>query len=79
MYLVESKGQKLLIWGDVVHVAAVQFEDPSVTIGYDVDESTAAQEHLRVFADAAGNGYLVAGAHLSFPGVGHLRSNGDKA
>jgi glyoxylase-like metal-dependent hydrolase (beta-lactamase superfamily II) len=24
-YLVESEGQRLLIWGDVVHVAAVQF------------------------------------------------------
>jgi len=27
----------------------------------------------RVFADAAKNGYLVAFAHMYFPGVGHVR------
>ena len=29
-----------------------------------------------VFADAAKQGYLVAGAHLPFPGIGHIRSEG---
>jgi hypothetical protein len=28
------------------------------------------------YADAAQNGYWVAGAHLSFPGIGHIRSEG---
>src|SRR5262249_53984290 len=37
MYMIESRDQKLLLWGDVVHVGAVQFTDPSVTIDYDVD------------------------------------------
>jgi glyoxylase-like metal-dependent hydrolase (beta-lactamase superfamily II) len=31
-YMVESRGQKLLVWGDVVHVAAIQFPDPSVSV-----------------------------------------------
>jgi glyoxylase-like metal-dependent hydrolase (beta-lactamase superfamily II) len=73
MFQVESRGSKLLLWGDVVHVAAVQFEDPSVTIGYDTDAPQAEAERLRVFADAAQNGTLVAGAHLPFPGLGHVR------
>jgi len=76
MFVIESKGQKLLLWGDLVHVAAVQFDDPSVTIGYDVDAAAAAREHLRVMKDAATNGYLVAGAHLPFPGIGHVRASG---
>jgi glyoxylase-like metal-dependent hydrolase (beta-lactamase superfamily II) len=79
MYLVESKGQKLLLWGDIVHVAAVQLDDPSVTIGYDVNAAEAEQEHWVVFADAAKDGYLVGGAHISFPGLGHVRSDDDKA
>jgi len=79
MYVVESKGEKLALWGDLVHVAAVQFDDPSVTIAYDVDKSAAASAHELVFADAARHGYLVAGAHISFPGVGHLRRSGEKA
>lgn len=73
MFLVESKGEKLLLWGDLVHVAAVQFDNPSVTIAYDVDADTAVREHMRVFAEASKEAYLVAGAHISFPGLGHLR------
>jgi len=73
MYVVESKNEKLVLWGDIVHVAAVQFDDPSVTIGYDVDAVLAASEHDRALADAAKNGYLIGGAHISFPGLGHVR------
>jgi glyoxylase-like metal-dependent hydrolase (beta-lactamase superfamily II) len=79
MYVVESRGEKLLLWGDIVHVAAVQFDDPSVTIGFDVDPREAEREHWLVLADAAKNGHLVGGAHVSFPGLGRVRSNGEKA
>lgn len=76
LYVVESKGQKLLLWGDLMHVAAAQFPDPSVTIHFDTDSPKAAIQRKKVFADAAANGYWVAGAHLSFPGIGHLRAAG---
>jgi hypothetical protein len=79
MYVVESRGEQLLLWGDVVHVAAVQFEDPSVTIGYDVDAAEAEHAHERALADAAENGYMLGGAHISFPGLGHVRRNGQRA
>jgi hypothetical protein len=62
--------------GDLIHVAAVQFDDPSVTIQFDTDSKSAAIARKRVFSNAAKKGYLVAGAHLSFPGVGHIRANG---
>ncbi|WHO75427.1 MBL fold metallo-hydrolase [Rhizobium sp. BT03] len=78
MYEVESRGEKLLVWGDIVHVASVQFADPTVTIGYDVDQVAAEQEHLRVFDDAARNRYMIGGAHLPFPGLGHVHDNGDR-
>jgi glyoxylase-like metal-dependent hydrolase (beta-lactamase superfamily II) len=77
MFEVQSKGEKLLLWGDIVHVAAVQFADPTVTIAYDVDPVEAEQEHWRVFDDAAKNRYMIGGAHLPFPGLGHVRNNGD--
>jgi len=72
-YMVESQGQKLLLWGDIVHAAEVQFADPTVTIDYDVDPARAVATRERVLEDAARNGYLVGGAHLSFPGIGHVR------
>jgi len=75
-YRLDSQGQTLVFWGDVMHVAEVQFPDPSVTIAYDVDPKAAAEQRRRAFADAAERGYLVAPAHMSFPGVGYLRRDG---
>jgi glyoxylase-like metal-dependent hydrolase (beta-lactamase superfamily II) len=77
VYGIESKGQKMLFWGDLLHVAAVQFAEPAVTIKFDSDTVAAALSRQKGFADAAADGYLVAGAHLSFPGIGRLLKNGD--
>ena len=75
-YLVESQGQKLALWGDLMHVAAVQFAAPAVTIQFDVDSKAAAKQRAAAYAAAAKQGYLVGSAHLSFPGLGHLRTEG---
>jgi glyoxylase-like metal-dependent hydrolase (beta-lactamase superfamily II) len=75
-YAVESQGQKLVIWGDVMHAAAVQFPDPSVTIAFDTDSKLAGPVRKKAFADAAKAGYWVAIAHVAFPGIGHLRAEG---
>ena len=76
-YLVESDGQSMLMWGDVVHLAAMQFADPSITIAYDSDADEAATDRIAIFKDAAQKGYLVASSHLPFPGLGHVRVRGD--
>jgi glyoxylase-like metal-dependent hydrolase (beta-lactamase superfamily II) len=75
-YVVESRGQKLIVLGDLIHVAAVQFDNPQVTIGFDSDEKAAFASRKKVFDDAAKHGTLVAGAHLQFPGVGHIATQG---
>ncbi|TWO72408.1 MBL fold metallo-hydrolase [Caenimonas sedimenti] len=76
IYTVESKGEKLVLWGDLMHVAAVQFEDPSVVIQFDSDNAAAMRQRVAAYEEAAKNGWMVGAAHLSFPGVGRLRSNG---
>jgi glyoxylase-like metal-dependent hydrolase (beta-lactamase superfamily II) len=76
VYEVSSQGQKLLVWGDLMHVAAVQFPNPKVTIAFDVNSKAAAAERLKLFAQAAKNRSFIAGAHLPFPGLGHLRAEG---
>ena len=73
-YIIESQGEKLVLWGDVVHAAAVQFMSPTVTIGFDSDSQAAAAQRAKAFADAAAKGYWVAGSHLAFPGLGKLRA-----
>ena len=76
IYTAESKGEKMVFWGDLMHVAAVQFPDPSVTIQFDVDSKAAAPQRKKQFADAAAKGYYVGVAHISFPGIGHVRAEG---
>jgi glyoxylase-like metal-dependent hydrolase (beta-lactamase superfamily II) len=76
VYVIESKGEQLMLWGDLMHVAAVQFPDPSVSIGFDYDAEAAKASRAKVFADAAASGAMVGGAHLSFPALGHLRKAG---
>ena len=76
LYVVESRGEKLVLWGDLMHVAAVQFPNPAVTIRFDTDSAVAVAQRKKVFADAAEHGDWVAAAHLPFPGIGHLRAAG---
>lgn len=75
-YVVESQGQTLVLWGDLMHAAAVQFADPSVTIRFDNDSKAAAVQRKRAYAEAARSGHWVAAAHLAFPGIGHVRADG---
>jgi glyoxylase-like metal-dependent hydrolase (beta-lactamase superfamily II) len=77
LYSIESQGQKLLIWGDLVHNATLQFPDPAITAIFDTDQVGAAAEHRRAYAEAAKEGYLVAGSHLAFPGIGKLTRAAD--
>jgi glyoxylase-like metal-dependent hydrolase (beta-lactamase superfamily II) len=76
VYAVESQGNKLVVWGDLMHVAAVQFALPATTIQFDVNAKEAAPARIKQYADAAKNGYYVAVAHISFPGIGRLRADG---
>lgn len=75
-FVVESRGRKMVVIGDLIHVAAVQFEDPAVTIGFDGDQKAAAAARKKLFDAAAKDGSLIGGAHLQFPGLGHLRTEG---
>jgi glyoxylase-like metal-dependent hydrolase (beta-lactamase superfamily II) len=76
IYVVESKGQKLVLWGDLMHVGAVQFPHPEVTIHFDTDPKAAAVQRKKAYAQAAKEGHLVGAAHLPFPGLGRLRTEG---
>ncbi|TWI98651.1 glyoxylase-like metal-dependent hydrolase (beta-lactamase superfamily II) [Mucilaginibacter frigoritolerans] len=77
-YELNSRGQKLVFWGDIIHAAAIQLADPAVTIEYDVDPAAAAKTRKKAFADAAKNGYWIASDHISFPGIGHVKADGSK-
>ncbi|CAJ0807520.1 MBL fold metallo-hydrolase [Ralstonia flaminis] len=75
-YLFASKGKSLLVWGDIVHSHAVQFQHPEVAFEYDVDQKQAVVSRRKLFGEAAQDKLWVAGAHLPFPGLGHVRRDG---
>lgn len=75
-YAVESEGQKLLIWGDLVHAHAVQFARPGVSIDFDINQKQAIATRRRIMEAVAVSKSLVAGMHLPFPGIGHVRPDG---
>jgi glyoxylase-like metal-dependent hydrolase (beta-lactamase superfamily II) len=75
-YVVESKGQSLWLIGDLINVGAVQFDHPQISSSFDGDHAAAAATRQRVLDEAAGQRALIAGAHLPFPGLGHLQGLG---
>lgn len=75
-YAVESAGQKLLIWGDVIHAHAVQFTRPGVSIEFDVDQQQAIATRRALMQEMTSSKTLVAGMHLPLPSIGHVRAEG---
>jgi glyoxylase-like metal-dependent hydrolase (beta-lactamase superfamily II) len=76
-YLIASGGERLLIWGDTVHIPEVQFARPEITMVPDTDPDTAVVARRRLFDTVARERMLVSGMHLHFPGFGHVAREGD--
>lgn len=77
VYTLERGGQKLLFLGDMIHIPAVQFEDPNVAVAFDVDAAQAVEARQRTLREVADKGYLVAHNHVAFPGLGHVLRDGE--
>jgi glyoxylase-like metal-dependent hydrolase (beta-lactamase superfamily II) len=43
IYLVESGGESIEFWGDILHFASIQFPNPKITVVYDVNSNAAAE------------------------------------
>jgi len=76
-FLFESQGRSLLVFGDIVHCYAVQFPLPAVWVVSDIDPKQAVATREALFARLARDGTAIAGAHLPFPGIGHIRREGE--
>jgi glyoxylase-like metal-dependent hydrolase (beta-lactamase superfamily II) len=73
MYLLESSGVKLLIWGDLVNAAAVQIPYPEVAAVYDLNPQQASSSRKEVLEYVAKNNVFVAGMHIAYPSIGAVR------
>ena len=75
-YLLQDGAQSMLFWGDTVHMQPVQLPDPEIAIEYDWNVPLAVAARKNALSLAASKGWWIAGAHVSFPGIGHVRANG---
>lgn len=75
-WLIQSRGERLLIWGDIVHIAAVQVPRLDAALIFDVDPDLARATRRQVFDFVADERVTVAGAHLPFPGFARLERAG---
>ena len=75
-WLIQSGKDSLLIWGDLVHLAAIQIARPDTGLVYDVDPQAACATRRRMFDRVAVDKLSVAGAHLDFPGFGTIVRRG---
>lgn len=76
-WLLDSGEERLLIWGDVVHLPAIQFLHPETSMSYDTDTAQSAASRRDMLGTAAREGFLVAGMHMDFPCFGHVVADGD--
>lgn len=72
-----SKGETLLVWGDLMHNHAVQMAHPEVAIEFDANADAARKTRQAMLPKIAAQKPLIAGAHLPFPGLGHLQAEKD--
>jgi glyoxylase-like metal-dependent hydrolase (beta-lactamase superfamily II) len=72
-FLLASGRERVLLWGDIVHLASVQMARPDATLVFDVEPEVAKASRARMLEFAATEGLLVAGAHLPAPGFGRVK------
>lgn len=75
LFVLENKGDKLVFWGDLVHISAVQLTMPDHPDEYDFDKNKAAEQRVKLYSAAVEKKYLIAADHISFPGIGRLIAN----
>ncbi|MEH7143123.1 MBL fold metallo-hydrolase [Priestia megaterium] len=76
-YLIESNGDKLLIWGDIIHNATLQLLRPDEKVAMDYNPVQAVTTRKRILDLAANERLLVSGMHLDFPGFRHIKKEGN--
>lgn len=77
IYVLHSKNESLYFWGDMIHVPGIQLAAPALPDHFDVDIPAQQQRRKLFYGEAAKKKYLIAGAHISFPGIGHLKQQGE--
>jgi len=77
VFILESNGAKLIIAGDYLHIALVQFPNPDISASYDIDKQAAAASRRQILEYAAKNKIAIGGMHVVYPGIGTVEADGN--
>ncbi|MDR1500756.1 MAG: MBL fold metallo-hydrolase [Tannerellaceae bacterium] len=76
-YLLESDGERLMVWGDLTHAMAIQMPCPQVAVTYDVTPADAIAYRKKILEYVETNRIPVAGMHIAFPGIGAVTKDAE--
>jgi glyoxylase-like metal-dependent hydrolase (beta-lactamase superfamily II) len=76
VFVLDSEGKKLVLWGDLMHAAEVQFPAPEIAVTYDSAVKEAIESRKNLLAWAAKSGSAIAGAHMVYPAIGFVQQDG---
>lgn len=76
-YEIVSGDQRLLYIGDAAHHHVISVQRPEWTIAYDEDAPTAQAGRRALLQRAADQDLRIYAVHFPFPGLGHVRSEGE--
>jgi glyoxylase-like metal-dependent hydrolase (beta-lactamase superfamily II) len=68
--------ESVLVWGDIVHLSAVQMSHPEAALVYDLDKELAKKSRARILDMVASERMAIAGAHVAAPGFGYVTRSG---
>lgn len=75
-YRISSGANQLLIFGDATALSEWLFDQPDWSLAFDVDPEATIATRRKMLDMAASDRLLLAGAHMPFPGFGHIASEG---
>jgi glyoxylase-like metal-dependent hydrolase (beta-lactamase superfamily II) len=74
-FLIGTGDRKLLVAGDFLHAAALQFPNPEECARFDMDRKASVEMRKKLIQMCIDNNWLLAGIHIP-GGIGTVRSNG---
>ena len=75
VFEIENSGAKMLIIGDLLHVALIQFAIPEISATFDIDPIAAAATRRQFLSYVAENKIPIGGMHIINPGAGTVETD----
>jgi glyoxylase-like metal-dependent hydrolase (beta-lactamase superfamily II) len=77
IYAIESRGETLIVIGDLSHHQVLSLKRPRWEFKFDDDSAKAAETRIRLFDQIVQEKHAILAYHFPFPGLGHLRKDAD--